>query len=107
MPVLRKIVDFAGEVSGLRLDLQPPQDERIANSGVRFRRTVAIIDFHATFSIREYGANPATAISFAGRAENEDHGVYEVELRRSRLGCDLYPTGACCHGKRAATENQR
>jgi hypothetical protein len=34
------------------------EDERIPSPGVRFRRAVAIIDFRATFSIRDMEQNP-------------------------------------------------
>ena len=35
----------------------------------------------------------STTISVPGRIEDENRGVHETELRRSRLGADLYAAG--------------
>src|SRR5437867_4350614 len=43
-----------------------------------------------------HGTKPTatTTISFARRAEVQDHGVHETELRRPRLSCDNCRAGA-------------
>ena len=53
------------------------------------------------FPASRYGAKPTTAVSFARRIEDQDHGVHETELRRPGLSGDF-----CRAGTRAAAEEE-
>jgi hypothetical protein len=63
------------------------------------RRIVAILSFSRDFLTPTHGAKSATAISFTGRTEEQDHGVHETELRRSGLGGDVCRAGAVHRGR--------